>query len=105
MARLQAVGQAKPGQSHGLTMALAWPKILESQSHWLRPRLSSEFLDHEGVSGEQFPKNILNNSQFGNLLLNFSQTEISLHDRGCQLCNFEASCICATNNAIHHTII
>jgi hypothetical protein len=39
MARLQAVGQAKPGQSHSLTMALAWLEILESQSRWLRPQL------------------------------------------------------------------
>ncbi len=33
MAQLQAVGQAK---THGLKPALAWPEILESQSHWLR---------------------------------------------------------------------
>jgi len=48
-ARLQAVGQAKPGpirpsqarpgQTHGLVMALARPEISESQSHRLRPRL------------------------------------------------------------------
>jgi hypothetical protein len=43
MARLQAVGQAKPGQSHGLTTALARPENLESQSRRLRPRLSYEF--------------------------------------------------------------
>jgi hypothetical protein len=27
----------------GLATALAWPKIFESQSHWLRPQLLSEF--------------------------------------------------------------
>jgi len=36
-------GQARPGQSHSLTTALAWPKIFESQSRRLRPRLLSEF--------------------------------------------------------------
>jgi len=34
-------GQAGPGQSHGLTTALAWPEILESRSRRLRPRLLS----------------------------------------------------------------
>jgi hypothetical protein len=32
-------GQARLGQSHGLTMALARPEILESRSCWLRLRL------------------------------------------------------------------
>ena len=31
------LGRARPGQSHGLNMALARPEILESQSHWPRP--------------------------------------------------------------------
>ena len=43
MARLQAVGQAKLGQSHGLTTALARLEILESQSRRLRPWLLNEF--------------------------------------------------------------
>jgi hypothetical protein len=34
--------QAKPGQSHGLTTALGWPEILESQGRRLRPRLLDE---------------------------------------------------------------
>src|SRR5882762_1375231 len=33
-----------PGQSHSLTMALAWLDILKSQSHWLRPWLLNKFL-------------------------------------------------------------
>jgi hypothetical protein len=28
---------------HGLTTALAWPEIMESQSRWLRPRLWYNF--------------------------------------------------------------
>jgi hypothetical protein len=36
-------GQARPGQSHNLTTALAWPKIFESQNCRLRPWLLSEF--------------------------------------------------------------
>jgi hypothetical protein len=44
MAQLQAVGQAKLGQSHSLTMALAQPEILESKSGWLSPWLLSDFL-------------------------------------------------------------
>jgi hypothetical protein len=35
-------GQAKLGQNHGLTTTLAWLEILESQSHWPRPRLLTE---------------------------------------------------------------
>jgi hypothetical protein len=42
-ARLQAVGRAKPGPSHGLTTALARPEILESPSRRLRLRLWYEF--------------------------------------------------------------
>jgi hypothetical protein len=40
-ASIHGPGQARPGQSDGLTMALARPKILESQSRQLRPRLLS----------------------------------------------------------------
>ena len=43
-----SLGQAKPGQSRGLTMALVWPEILESQSRRLRPRLVSDFFSSIG---------------------------------------------------------
>jgi hypothetical protein len=33
----------RPSDVHGLTTALAWPKIFENQSRRLRPRLLSEF--------------------------------------------------------------
>jgi len=58
-ARLQAMGQAKLGQSHGLTMALAWLEILESQSHWLRPWLLT------GIFGMRKAYTRLSNNNFG----------------------------------------
>jgi hypothetical protein len=42
-ARLQAMGQAKLGPSHGLNTALAQPEIVESPSRQLRLQLEYEF--------------------------------------------------------------
>ena len=47
-------GQARPGQSHGLTTALAWPEILESQSCWPRPWLLPNFSGLSGGFDKQF---------------------------------------------------
>jgi hypothetical protein len=68
-AQLQAVGQAKlglikpsqakPGQSHGLTAALAWLTFLESQSHQLRPWLLTE------IFGTRRVYTRLSNNNFG----------------------------------------